>query len=77
MGVKYICDYCGGDCPESIPEGVARIKIIPGSSRDILFRIKMEGPNYVCDECWKQHMRELSGRLSNPEKPNRYGRTQR
>ena len=76
MGVKYVCDYCGGDCPDFIPEGVIRIKVAE-VSRDLLFRVKLEGPNYVCDECWKQHMRRLSERLSNPENPNRYGRAQR
>jgi hypothetical protein len=76
MGVKYICDYCGSNCPDFIPEGVIRIKVAE-VSRDLLFRVKLEGPNYVCDECWKQHMRLLSERLSNPENPNRYGRTQR
>jgi hypothetical protein len=76
MGIKFVCDYCGDDCPDFIPEGVARIKA-PGALREMLLRVKMEVPNYVCDGCWKQHMQLLSERLSNPEKPNRYGRTAR
>lgn len=36
MGVKYVCDYCGGGCPDFIPEGVIRIKVAE-VSRDLLF----------------------------------------
>jgi hypothetical protein len=71
MAIKFVCDDCGQECPDSWPE--QRMRLGNGSN-GVLFVVRPDPVSrHMCDACWGKYMRLVAGRLSNDAgKPGRW-----